>query len=608
MKLNLTLSTALLAIFLIISVLSFPEADAAAADSLRPISIKAGLLDVGAVTGEPPGTIEFRALRRIFDILGIPYDILTDTKNLDNYRVIYTAGLLTNNKLSADLMNVLYDYVEFGGTLVSAGETGNKLYPLFGILGHTASRKRYRMSFIGEDSSMRYIDHPREKTISLGNGEGHFYDEVIWSHGYTPSTATVLAIFNDHTAGFLKNRYERGAAYLLGLSYSESVLLPQIGNDYEAQRKYVNSFEPSADVIMLLLKSIYESRYAPYVYFSTIPYARPTALILSHDVDAQTSFVDSLKFADIEQKYGAKSTFFENTKYFTDWMDIGYYNIKENVDSIRELKRRGWDIGSHTVSHYKKFASVEEGDPNVTFETYDPKHKKTVQGEVRVSKELLDRDIPGQYTLSFRAGDLEFPEILIRVLEQAGYKYDSTFSANDVLSAFPFYALKERRSDSKESSIIEIPVTLDDSMGYLKPGTVDKAVKTWFDIVNRHMDNEAITVLLIHPSDTRTKTYKLEAQEKLMKKVSQLGGWMGDLTTFGKFWRDRHNTKLELFRDANGTLVIKLNKTADCLNPAVGFVVGNTKSKRVVVQDRADKALHYTLRQQNNKLYLGGSE
>jgi len=60
MKLNLTLSTALLAIFLIISVLSFPEADAAAADSLRPISIKAGLLDVGAVTGEPPGTIEFR--------------------------------------------------------------------------------------------------------------------------------------------------------------------------------------------------------------------------------------------------------------------------------------------------------------------------------------------------------------------------------------------------------------------------------------------------------------------------------------------------------------------------------------------------------------------
>jgi len=590
-----------------LSTLSHAAADAEAADDLR-LQVKAGLLDVGAAAGNSPGAVEFRALRRIFDILGIPYDILTDTKNLDNYRVIYTGGPLTNNKLSADPMNALYDYVEFGGMLVSAGEVGNRLYPLFGIRGHTASRKRYRMSFTGEDASLQYIDHPHEKTISLGNGEKHFYDDVIWSHGYALSTAIPLAIFTDGTAGFLKNSYERGAAYLLGLSYTESVLLPQIGNDYEAQRKYVNSFEPSADVIMLLLKSIYEACYSPYVYISTIPYARPTALILTHDVDAQSSFVDSLKFADIEQKYGTNSTFFENTKYFTDWMDIDYYNIKENVDAIRELKRRGWDIGSHTVSHYKKFASVKEGDPKVTFETYDPEHKKTVQGEVRVSKELLDRDIPAQNTVSFRAGDLEYPIILIRVLEQAGYKYDSTFSANDVLSAFPFYALEERHPDSKESSIIEIPVTLDDSMGYLKPGTIDKALNIWFDIVNRHMDNEAITVLLMHPSDTRTKTYKLEAQEGLMKKVAKLGGWMGDLTTFGNFWRDRNNTKFRLFRDTDDTLIIKLNSAGSNLNPAVGFVVGNTKSKRVIVQDAAGKTLHYTARRYNNKLYLGRNE
>ncbi len=604
MKPHIIIFSALLIPFLILSAL-FPSA---AADNLSPIQVGAGLLDVGAAAGNQPDAVEFRTLRRIFDTLGIPYDILTDTEGINGYRVIYTGGSLTNALLSAHLINTLYDYVEFGGTLVSAGVVGNRLYPLFGVRGHTASRKRYRMSFNGEDSSLRYIDHPREKTISLGNGERHFYDEIIWSHGYTPSAAMPLAFFKDGTAGFLKNRYSRGTAYLLGLSYAESVLLPQIGKDYEAQRKYVNSFEPSADVIMLLLKGIYESGSSPYVYISAIPYARPSALILSHDVDAQTSFVDSLKFAGIEEKFGVKSTFFENTKYFGDSMDIGYYNIEENVDAIRELKQRGWDIGSHTVSHDKKFGSVQEGDPKVTFETYDPENKKTVQGEVRVSKQLLDRDIPGQNTVSFRAGDLAFPVILIRVLEQAGYLYDSTFSANDVLSAFPFYALEERRLDSKESRIIEIPVTLDDSMGYLEPRTVDNAVKNWLSIVKQNADNEAITVLLMHPSDTRTKTYKLEAQEQLMKEVAGSGGWMGDLTAFGNFWRSRHNTEFRLFQEKDGTLVIRLNRTEEDLHPAVGFVVGNTRSKRVVVRDAAGKPLHYTARQYNDKLHLSRTE
>ncbi len=55
------------------------------------------------------------------------------------------------------------------------------------------------------------------------------------------------------------------------------------------------------------------------------------------------------------------------------------------------------------------FSLVPEGDLGVTFESYDPVNQVTVQGEVRVSKELLDRDIPDQTTKAFHAGDLEFP-------------------------------------------------------------------------------------------------------------------------------------------------------------------------------------------------------
>jgi len=96
----------------------------------------------------------------------------------------------------------------------------------------------------------------------------------------------------------------------------------------------------------------------------------------------------------------------------------------------------------------------------------------------------------------------------------------------------------------------------------------------------------------------------LKTQKGLMKKVAGLGGWMGDLTAFGNFWRDRHNTKFELLRYIDGTLVIKLNSSDNNLNPAVGFVAVNTKSMHILMQDAAGNTLRYTARQYNNKLYL----
>jgi len=575
-------------------------------ESLRPVNVRAGLLDISKITKDKPARIEFIALKRIFDILGIQYDILTDTNKMENYNIVYSSGALTNRALLPEDINEVYDYVERGGIFISAGEVGSKFYPLFGIQDHVPTRRHYRLTFTGKDDSLRYIDHPNEKTISLGNGENHFYDEVIWSHGYILSDeALPLAIFDDGSVGFSLNYYSRGMAYLFGISYTESVLLPQIGKDYEAQRRYVNSFEPSADVFMLILKAIYESNVSPFVYLSTIPYSKSTALILSHDVDAQTSFVDSLKYANLEQRYGVKSTFFINTKYFVDQMDIDYYNKKENIQAIRNLKARGFDIGSHTVTHYKKFSSVPEGERSVTFKSYDPINQVTVQGEVRVSKELLDRDLPDQNTIAFRAGDLEFPPMLIKVLENAGYLYDSTFSANDVLSAFPFYAFRERYLDSSESSVLEIPVTLDDSMGYLTPYTVDKTVNTWIEIVRANKENEAITVLLVHPSDTRTETYKLEAQEILMKEVVKMGGWIGDLTTFGEFWESRDAIEFTTCMNDTGTLVIEINVQGSDFNPMVGFIVGESPIvKRVEVRASDGSVLDYSYYEHKGKLHI----
>jgi len=592
--------TLLLLLFLLIGTISVTAVE-------RELPVKAGLLDLtgGARTGENEHP-EFMALRRIMKIQGIPFEQLGEDQDLSRYRLIFTAGALTNSSLSPEMVYALYDYVELGGTLVSAGQIGNKLFSLFGITDHIPSQRRYRLMFTGNDPSLRYLDRPEEITISLGNGEFHIYDDVIWSHGYKgPGKESSLGVYPDGSTGFLVHRYGRGQTYLIGISYSDSVLLPQESGDYEAQRRYVNSLEPSADVIMLILKAIYQKVHPVTAVLSAIPQSRPTALLLSHDVDAQTAFVDSLKFAALEAEFGVSSTFFINTKTFTNEMDIDYYNIEENRDAVRELWKMNWDIGSHTVTHYADFSHSPEGSPDVTIESYRPWNKITIHGEVKVSKQLLDRDVPGLDTISFRAGNLEFPPILIRVLEESGYQYDSTFSANDALTAFPYFALKERNLGSRESSVVEMPVTLDDALGFLTPDTVDAAVNTWIDVTNAHRDNGAITVLLLHPSDTRNQDFKLRAQRRLMEHVRNIDGWMGNMTEFGMFWRQREETEFRLYRDQAGRLIIRLNKSSADLHPWIGFEVRGRIPETVIVQDSSGRALDCKHRWNDETLHLG---
>jgi peptidoglycan/xylan/chitin deacetylase (PgdA/CDA1 family) len=563
------------------------------------------IMDVGrpAPGGRMP--VELVALERIFATIGIPADVVTDPGRLSDYRVVCTAGALLNGGLSLEMSNGLFDFVESGGTLVSAGEVGNAFYPLFGLTAQVPSRKRYRLSFVTSDPATSFLSHPNELTISLGNGERHFFDNVIWSHGaaVTPHTA-VLGKFDDGTAGFSLHQYGRGRAYLLGVSYAESVLLPQVGSSFNAERQYANGVEPSADVIMLILRAICRAHVSPLVSLATIPYARPAALVLTHDVDAQTSFRDSLKFASLEAKYGVTSTFFVTTKYFTDASDIGYFNIPENVDAIRELTRRGWDIGSHTVSHSVALADAPEGDPRVTRQSYDPVSHLTVWGEVKVSKELLDGALPGQKTITYRSGDLAFPRSLIRVLEGCGYAYDSTYSANAVLTAFPYFAFEDQDMGSIQSSVVEVPVTLDDSQGFLRPDNVSSVLNAWLGVIREAAGYGGITVLLMHPSDTRTRTYKLEAQDQLMKAVADMGGWMGNLTEMGRFWRGRAAIRFHAEPGPQGSVTIRVDADAKDIDPSIGFeVTGQVKNVSVV--DSSGKTLDYSVVSRDGRLSVG---
>ena len=185
---------------------------------------------------------------------------------------------------------------------------------------------------------------------------------------------------------------------------------------------------------MLLLKAFYQNHIVPHFTRGFSPGRTKTALLLSHDVDARESFVNSLEYARLERKYGVRSTFFITTKNFSDHTDTAYFTPAAQK-AVKTLHEWGFHIGSHSVSHAKDFEFIPKGKRLDRADNYRPLKRKTVYGELQLSKKLL-ADL-GIKVNSFRAGHLAYHPDLGGVLDSLNYSVNSTASANDIMCNFP---------------------------------------------------------------------------------------------------------------------------------------------------------------------------
>ncbi len=508
------------------------------------------VLEVGSSTDARQ---EQLALRNCLELLGIPFVATTEVEEAVRRPFVVTGGILFNTELTPNEREVLYAYVERGGVLLATQVQGNMFFPLFGLVDAATSRTNFSVHFTDvNDPALRYLNRPEERSVSLGDPS--LYSETVWSTEYTPGRRTkVLAQYENGAAALTLYAYGRGLAYALGLGFKETTLLPQLARSFEAARRWINSFEPSGDVFRLLLRGLYEDSVHPFLLVHTVPEGRETALVLSHDVDARESFRNSLAFARMEASLGVRSTFFVTTKYFRDATDIDYYT-PDRVEWIKQIKEMGFEVGSHSVSHSLTFDEFPVGSRAVDLQSYQPA-RPTVSGEVRVSKQLLDRDL-NQDTIGFRAGYLRYPSELLHVLEESGYRFDSSVSAQYVLTNFPYFGFRRRALDAEQSDIVVVPVTLDDSRDFLTPKTQEKVLRTWTEIIRANAENGATTCLLIHPTDT---SYKLQTEQRLI--AAHLGDetWIGDVGSLARFWRDRARLRPVVRRGKDGGAVIVLN-------------------------------------------------
>lgn len=465
--------------------------------------------------------------------MGVPFFVTRDFDQALRHKLVIIYPNVDPKTFTSAEIQALTRHVEDGGSVFAVDVLAGALKPLFGFRDSVASRRRYRVDFApNSDEILRYLNRPEEQSVPLGNTK---YTDIFWTNGYTADTkARVLARYEDGSAALLRNATGKGSTYLCGISYHEVVLRNQVNRDYDAERHYVNNFEPGADVWMLLLRAWYESNTPDGVRLASIPDGQDSVLLLSHDVDWENSFAPMLDFSRMETAEHARSTFFIQTKYVSDANSVSFF-FGEDLAYLQQIKALGFTIGSHSIIHSRAFNRFELGDGTETFPLYQPRGTgfdsatgATVFGEVRVSKELLDGNVPDQHTIFFRAGHLRVPPSLPEALQRTGYLFDSSFTADDVLTHFP-YALPLGLDFDEDSGLYEFPVTFEDEEKPPLPERIDRAL----DVIRANAENQAINVILIHSNEAHVK---LAAEQTLLRELPPDVTAM-DLQSYAEFWR-----------------------------------------------------------------------
>ena len=522
------------------------------------------VLDLTARNSEPDSS-RTRSARHIMQVTGVPFVETSDFNFALQHKILFISPRILSTTFTDEEELALHEYVYNGGTVIASNCSAPDLYDMFGIIDYEVDdlTKRFIWNIYSESNYFDRINDDKEIFVSLGDTA---VNNPIFDHKYyLPTTgAEVLANYENNFPALVKNEYGTGTTFLFGIDLKDVIVRNLLNKDDDAHRTYSNGFEPTTDTFIFFVMNVCRKHIPSNVRWHTCPSCDDAVFMLTHDIDSQTS-VDTMDiFLEYEDNHHLNAMYNQTVRYIDDdWMSDFYTN--NSYAKVHNVLFRNQRLASHSVGHFPDFDSVwtPMGSMGNTMANYTPYYldvlgKSTgvsAYGECEVSKSILETE-HGVQIKSFRAGHLCYHKRLPKVLEDLGYLYNSTFSANDVLTNFPFYGTDGRTYDGYLSSVIEIPMTISDASATF-PFSLDSYpsnVARWKMVTLKNVANNAPTVLLIHPN----RTYKLVAEQNFFSQLPYGIRYMF-LDDFGDYWRERINSRLYSdYNPADSTLGVYL--------------------------------------------------
>ncbi|MCP9449850.1 MAG: hypothetical protein NNA21_07305 [Nitrospira sp.] len=478
---------------------------------------------------------------------GIPFVLTDQPERALRHQVILVYPILSGKVFSREVIQRLAAHPRQGGTLIVCGPIGGGLEEVFGIQEASESRTPSTLLFHGEPWLLQGGTPDRHWTIPLRHPAGA--DPPIGVTRYRLSSATTLASYEDGLAGIVQRPIGPGWAMAVGVDIG---YLLWRGHTLRAEGfsgSFNNRFTPATDGLLLLLEAVYRRGEPWAVTLDPTPDGRTMTVLLTHDVDAQTSMHNALTFAKEEQAHGVRGTFFIQTKYIRDFNDEIFLTDQWIAD-MKALAAMGMEIGSHTVAHSKVFDQFPMGTGMERYPEYRPivtgrlsARGATVLGELRVSKFLLETLAPGATVRSFRAGELAYPLGLPQALVATGYHYNSTATANTALTHLPYRLMKDRM-DMVEVDQYEFPVAVEDE----DPPPLGERLPDALKLAEQMSRYGGVLTVLIHPN---ILDHKLRFEVGLIEALNATA-WIGALDEFGAWWKGRDHVEVDVVDTPQG--------------------------------------------------------
>jgi hypothetical protein len=530
------------------------------------------------------------ALVHGFKSAGIPFLVTQNYKAALKHSMVVVYPTLSPRYLNIEALRALAEFPRKGGILVAFNVTSEGISEVFGFKKSAPQYKRYELRFERTVVENSHMGNASNWIIRLGNKEAGA--DPIASTSYISPLNKPLAYYEDNSAAITVKPYAKGRSYAIGLDLG--YFLHKAYNNIREDLGVSNLLQisPTADVLMNLLKNIYQQNCANAVTISPIPENKKLSVVLTHNVSSKKQFFNALYFAHFEHSQKIKSTYFIQAKYISDYAGVAFIT-PSNAKYLKKMVEWGMEIGSQSVTATDKFTYLSNGTGRESYPDYQPYvydsrkvYNATIAGELRVSKFLLEK-VAGVTVNSFRTVSYQVPQSLPQLLKASKYQYSSSTTTNRTYTHRPF-PLNYGYDNFAETGLFEFPVTINDefSASQLKE-QFGKTIEMAYELTNFQG-----TMLISLNPDTLAK---LDFEKDLIESVKEFS-WVGSLNDYASFWKARDMVEIDMKDDTVLEVNAPLAITGLTIQLPVGWQMYNYEPLGLPVDQYGDKLWFYNFK------------